>query len=189
MSSNLLHIGVDVDGPVFDTGGMWLEWLCNVTKTSFCYGPEERLDYNYTKYFKGELEKLGMDGFEFWRSRTLYDNLTPVEGCVEALKAIHEMGYKIFFVSTIKGDHTKSKYYALKKVAPFMSGYIATKEKWAVDIDVLIDDSIDNLEKVREESRACSETILWSAPHNRGYMPLRGMNNWNEIMGYLNWRG
>ena len=144
-----MRIAVDCDLTVVDTAHHWWEWLNKVTLSDNPYPLFEDgvVDYDLTKYYKKELDAIGIDGYEFWRSSTLYDTLVPIDGAVEVLQHLHELGHEIIFVSTIKGSHHKSKYYFLKRYFPFMKGFVATKEKHLVGCDVIIDDRNNVLNK------------------------------------------
>jgi 5'(3')-deoxyribonucleotidase len=138
-----LTIGVDVDLCVVNTDWEWWSWM--ITN----YGPPTGAQdlrmlrkYNLTAYWPNEdPDKL----MNFWRQEGLYDNLQPIQGSFRTLLDLSEDGHKIVFISSVKGNHNKSKYYFLKRHFPFMSGYIATKEKHFVDVDVMIDDRDTNL--------------------------------------------
>lgn len=88
------------------------------------------------------------DPLDYWRSPTLYDNLQPMEGSVEALRSLSQY-FGIVFVSRLKGWHHRSKVYFLKEYFPFMQGFVGTHEKWLLQDSfcALIDDDINNLDK------------------------------------------
>lgn len=131
-------IGVDVDNTVVDIGYQWFMYLLNRYEIR-----EERLTpelpYNISEAF---FIPEGCDPFAFWRDPSLYEGLTPIVGSVEALQALKEEGHQIFFISQMKGWHSKSKYYFLEKWFPFKDAVIMTKEKWAIRPDIMIDDNV-----------------------------------------------
>lgn len=132
---------VDVDLTVVDSGYAWYKWLEDMTKVGFSYEWVSQW-YDFSIPYAVAWKNKGCSGspFDFWRGKRVYDNLEPIEGCVDALETLSKKGYKIVFVSAIKGDHHKSKHSFLKRNFPFMSGFVATKEKWAVKADIIIDD-------------------------------------------------
>lgn len=149
-------LGVDVDITVVDTGKVWLERLeqkCGKLPR----GLPEVLPYNL-----GELWGIPDSGMDFWRQRNLYDGLTPREHAVSTLEMLSEY-WDIVFVSSIKGDHHKSKVEFLKKHFPFMSGFIATKEKQYSRVDMMIDDRIDILNRM---PRDCG-VMLFESPYTQ----------------------
>lgn len=119
------QLGVDVDGVLVDT-------------------------LNLYKQASKHLE----DPLDFWRDETLYDNLVPMEGAVEKLKALSQY-FDIVFVSRLKGNHHRSKVYWLKKHFPFMTGFVGTHEKWILNASLIamIDDLEDNLVKFDPQKR------------------------------------
>ena len=141
-------IGVDVDLTIIDTGTLWNQWIADYLDTP-SKEVLEGCSYDLRDLYKEEL--LGRPSYyhngllDFWRSETLYDKLKPSEESIGCLKEIHEGGFDVVFISSIKGNHNKSKYEFLKRHYPFMSGYLATKEKWYVGCDVMVDDRSDIL--------------------------------------------
>lgn len=134
-------VACDVDLTVVDTGYAWYKWLEDMTKAGFSYEWVSQW-YDFSIPYSVAWKNKGCSGspFDFWRAKSVYDNLKPIEGCVDALEMLNKKGYKIVFVSAIKGDHHKSKHSFLKQYFPFMDGFVATKEKWAVNADIIIDD-------------------------------------------------
>lgn len=110
------------------------------------------MDWQGWKNAQDELYQY--DPLDYWRSHTLYDNLTPMSGAVETLRDLSEH-FDIVFVSRLKGDHHRSKVYFLKKWFPFMKGFVGTHEKWllADSFCALIDDDWKNLVKFPKEKR------------------------------------
>lgn len=134
-----MRIGVDVDLTVAQSDKIWFEWLCMKTGIRPTL-PLNNINYNLGHYFAQICNTKGVDPLDFWRSTNVYTDMPTVNDSVEVLKELHEMGHEIVFISALKGDHHKSKYYWLKKNFPFMSGFVGTREKDLVDVDVLIDD-------------------------------------------------
>lgn len=144
-----MRLGVDVDLTVVDTGQEWYNYLRGVSEIEV--PPYEDFlvantvaPYNMADVFKDiDYQKcLG-----YWREEHLYDNLQPLKDSVQVLEDLKiSKGYEIIFVSTIKGNHHKSKYYFLKKNYPFLDGFIATKEKKYAKIDLMVDDRLNVLE-------------------------------------------
>lgn len=137
-----MRIGVDIDGVVVNTPDIWKQYLENVCGMKLGEPP---FSYNLCDEFQGALSRLSIDGYEWWRQGFLYDNLRPLEGCVDALRGFYEKGHEIVFISALKGNHHKSKVEFIKKFFPFYSAFLGTKEKGYVDVDVMIDDRLDNL--------------------------------------------
>lgn len=158
-----LYFGIDIDGVSVDTPKLWLRWLEDMCEKKLGFEPD---DYNYTKYFKDELAREGLDGFEFWRRENLYDSLEVHPKAVEVLTKLSDAGHKLVFVSTVKGFHHKSKWGMLERSGLPIEGFLATKEKHLVDVDILIDDSPYVISNVRAKSRREKFIIPFLAKYN-----------------------
>lgn len=143
---------IDCDQTVVDTAYPWYEWLELMTSAGFHYADVSK-HYNFADVYSEIWRDKGVSGhpYDFWRSKSVYDDLQPLPGSVEALTALKDRGYDIVFVSTIKGDHHKSKYSFLKEHFPFMGGFIATKEKGYVNAHLVIDDRNSCLNQFGED--------------------------------------
>lgn len=132
---------IDCDQTVVDSAYAWYLWLEDKTKAGYPYDLVKHV-YDFSQTYTDVWIDKCIDGhpYDFWRARDVYDNLQPLEGCVEVLKTIQGWGYHIVFVSAVKGDHHKSKYNFLNRHFPFMDGFIATQEKGFVKADLVIDD-------------------------------------------------
>lgn len=84
------------------------------------------------------------ESFAFWQDTNLYHKLRPYEDAVEVLTKLGQK-HKIVFVSYCKQFHQKSKYQMLHdtfkvNLPEDHFAFLATREKWAVSGDVIIDD-------------------------------------------------
>lgn len=147
-------IGVDVDLTVADSDISHWEWLKSVsTKATDHFVSPSKWDYDLGKYFQ---MPLGVDSMDYWRLEDIYDEkpsttpsaiswtrpVMPIRGSQRALAKLSELGWEILFISHVKGNHHKSKVEWLKRMFPFMDGFIATKEKYYANAccDIFIDD-------------------------------------------------
>lgn len=157
-------IGVDVDLTVVRSDYGWFDW-CNKLSEHKHYAQDfidsdKLIPYNFSSIYPDlTLEQV----LDYWRQRDIYDNLSPIPGSVEVLSYLSKR-HEIVFVSTIKGDHHKSKFQFVDRNYPFMDGFIATKEKKYARVDVMIDDRLDVLQKV---DRAGIIPIQFSSPHEQ----------------------
>lgn len=153
-----MRLGIDVDLTLVDTGSEWWRWLSDCgnyyrERGIFKFKEKEgisKLDYDLTKYFPDYEERCRHNPFGFWKQENLYDWLKPLPHSVVVLKQLVEAGHDIVFISHCHGGHFKSKVDWLKRHFPFADigvkgGFIATKEKYLVNVDVMIDDRIENL--------------------------------------------
>lgn len=132
---------IDCDQTVVDSAYAWYEWLEMMTRAGYSYDVVQK-HYNFSDVYASVWLDKEVAGhpYDFWRGKSVYDNLEPLKGSVEALQTLKNVGYDIVFVSAIKGNHTKSKWNFLQKHFPFMDAFIATKEKGYVRADLVIDD-------------------------------------------------
>lgn len=164
-----MRILCDVDLCLVRTDLAWIDWLTEQTGVNK-FIPNSDVEYDLSSYWKEELEAFDIDGFEFWRGPFLYNGLSPIPEAVECIEAMANVGHQIVFVSAIKGHHNKSKYYWLKHWFPYMIGYVATKEKFLVSGDIMIDDRHDNLNRMPEDVKVyCPITPYkqYEEPDNR----------------------
>jgi 5'(3')-deoxyribonucleotidase len=139
-------IGVDVDITLVSSELGWLDWLNSQDSAYTCDLEGWKLIKNgVLPYNLGALYPDLEDTLQYWRELD-YSQFQPHAGSVEALKELSEY-FGIVFISSVKGNHNKSKYYWLKEHFPFMEGYIATKEKYlmANSLVAMIDDRNEQL--------------------------------------------
>lgn len=143
-----MRIGVDVDGTVVDTSAWyWFQYL--QSRYSFKEGFDQysKIPYNVSTVFDIPED---CDAFAFWKDQSLYEGLKPIAGSVEALHKLKGEGHEIVFISQIKGNHAKNKYYFIDKWFKFKDGVILTKEKHLVSVDIMIDDTNHVLDSMPE---------------------------------------
>lgn len=152
-------LAVDVDLTVCPSDEGWWEW-CNYKVIPKDY--QYKNDFEEAPYDLSKIFPTVKYPFEYWRELD-YSQFQPIEGSVEALEKLSKY-FGIVFISSIKGNHTKSKYYWLKEHFPFMEGYIATKEKYLMNNSVVahIDDRKSMLKGFDFEKR-----ILFNTPYEQ----------------------
>ena len=156
---------IDVDATVVDSPYAWHQWLEDVTKVGFEYvSVAQWYDFSipYGPIWKSK--NIGGSPFDFWRGKSVYDNLIPKENAPECLQLLQNKGYKIVFVSALKGDHHKSKHSFLERYFPYKDGFIGTKEKGFVKADLVIDDRISVLNQFPDPE--CLK-IQFDTPHDQ----------------------
>lgn len=159
MSKRILAVDCDLTVCPSDVGwGNYLKANSAYDRSNWEGHFDEPLPYNLGTLFDDIKDPLA-----YWRELD-YNQFQPLEGAVEKLKALSTY-FDIVFISAIKGNHTKTKYYWLKQHFPFMSAYVATKEKWVLNQDktvALIDDRLDNLEGFDYNKR-----VLFKTPYEQ----------------------
>ena len=155
-----MRVGIDVDITLVETGVEWWKWLSDCETYGLPYNlkdykVEGKFDYNLGNYFPDYEYVTGCNPHSFWKQNNLYDWLSPLPNSVNVIKRLVDAGHEIVFISHTHGAHLKSKVDFLRRHFPFADiggkgGFIATKEKHLVDVDVMIDDRIDNLLKFKD---------------------------------------
>lgn len=142
-------IGVDVDLTVVNSDRLWFDWCNSKCRNQLNY--ESLVAEGGTiPYHFGELFGFVNPGtaLDFWNEESIYDELEPIPGAVEALEIISKT-HEIVFVSKLMGNHFESKKQFLETHFPFMAGFIGTDQKHFARVDMLIDDRVDHLNKVQ----------------------------------------
>lgn len=182
-------LGVDVDLTVVQSDAGWFDWNNHLSDKADRMTMEQALErnngvlpYNIAYlYPKIDLEK----SYDYWRRSDLYDSMVPMKDSVEVLHMLSTIGYKIVFVSALKGDHHKSKVNFLKRHFPFMDGFIGTKEKQFAKVDALIDDRNKNLNNLGSEVMP----ILFKTPYEQEVElvnNIRQFSSWEKIWNVMN---
>lgn len=145
-----LKIGVDVDETIVHTGEAWYEWLVR------SLGEPERsakpYPYNVASLFEDRFLTQFIDPYGYFE-HVDYSALRPVEGAKENIDRLHSLGHEIIFVTHVlktKVNHLASKCEYLEKTFPYAS-VVVTEDKQCVDLDVLVDDNPEYLNKVHCE--------------------------------------
>ena len=109
------------------------------------------IEYDLGRYFPDIPRN---EAFAFWQDSNLYHKLRPYENAVEVLTKLGQK-HKIVFVSYCKQFHQKSKYQMLHDIFKVNLpeghfAFLATREKWAVSGDVIIDDRHEFLNQFKD---------------------------------------
>ena len=139
-------IGVDFDLTVVDCVFQQGGWIDHLNAMSYHYISKEHfanmkeINYDLGKYYPDLTES---ESFSFWKDTSLYQKLKPYKGAVEVINNLARQGHKIVFISHCQQNHFKSKVVAAKEwfdIPKESFGFLATKEKHFVNVDVMIDD-------------------------------------------------
>lgn len=184
--------GVDVDLTFCPSDLHWWDWMflrMGVIPEQFPteISPNMMLEYDLSKeirdigYSESRIEKA--KPYDYWRQKNLYDDMQPLPGAVDAMDMLHKDGHEILFVSALKGDHHKSKYYFLKKYVPYMAGLIGTKEKHFTRCDVMVDDRVNNLNLFTH--LGANRKVLFKTPYKQDgvdYKDYLVVQDWKDFM-------
>lgn len=181
-------IGVDIDNTIVNSNYYWAQWCVHESGMYEDFASrislyEEAVQfYDVSKVFTRFFPKER--ALDFWRADDLYDNMKPIFLAQKNLFILHKLGYKIVFVSALKGNHHKSKVNFMKQYFPFYDGFIGTKEKEFAKVDVMIDDNYEILNRFTDPNIS----LIY---YDHGYIdhfnakfkrPVIHCQNWNSIL-------
>jgi 5'(3')-deoxyribonucleotidase len=192
-----MRIGIDLDLCVIASDEAWYQYLQCIcggeySKTPFSDFKETELsgggkiDYNLSSYFPEPIYDKS-DALNMWRGTTTYDTMKAVDGSVAAVTEMYNQGHEIVFISHVKGNSLKSKYSWLKRHFSFPFGFVATKEKHLISVDLMIDDRLENLVNFP----ATTTKILFDTPYKQTYnlvtrdQVIHDLSGWSEVLIYI----
>jgi 5'(3')-deoxyribonucleotidase len=162
-------IGLDIDGVVSETHSKWVAEYNRLSGDNLKV--DEIVDWKISKFVK--------DGYKN-KIPKLYDNILPVFGAIRGIKQLRDAGYKLLFITTPTKYTFGTKYFWLKKYHLLESDkeYIEAFDKSFINVDILVDDSFENIKKNKTIG------ILYNAPWNLSYVypeQLRA-RNWKDVV-------
>ncbi|MDC6267257.1 5' nucleotidase, NT5C type [Lysinibacillus fusiformis] len=171
---NKPRIILDMDDVIANLLTSWIEVV------NFCENENVQLQdvssWDIEKYFK-----CGRKVFDYL-NYDLYRNLKPIEGSQDGVRMLQEK-YDVYIVtvSTTHKDSLIAKIEWLEEYFPFIKKekIVLLGDKSIVRGDIIIDDSIKNLE------RFDGRKILFNSCHNQGNVQFERVNGWSEILDRL----
>lgn len=166
-------IGIDVDDTSLDLMPEWLRRSNN--KYGGDFTPEQITQWEISK-----LLPCGNKIFEFLSDVDLYDNMNQVEGALEGITKLREMGHRPVFITA--GMH-KGKYLRLKQLG-FIDreeDYVEARDKSLILTDILIDDRPFNLWQFKGKYTILFTKPAWSRDEDIKYQA----KNWKEIISII----
>jgi 5'(3')-deoxyribonucleotidase len=119
--------------------------------------------------------------FEYINQEGFFRDLTPIEGCIEAVKKLQE-NHEVFIVSAAMEFRNSliDKYDWLAEHFPFISwqNIIFCGQK-IVNVDVMIDDRAKNFVGFN------GRKLLFSSPHNLLLTDYERVDNWQQVLDKL----
>ncbi|AUR84860.1 5' nucleotidase [Vibrio phage 1.063.O._10N.261.45.C7] len=190
-------IGVDVDNTICGIIHKWIDFCCS----SSDYGSfdEERyykdenngtIDYNITNYF--EL-KEGTDFLEFWKNKSLYDDVECWDEAVKAVKALYYTGWKVVFISYCNdcGTHAQSKSNMIKRCFDFIHPehyhFVQTKSKGVFSgcLTAFVDDRNSFTNMFKGEVQCFRYNSPYTQDQDIMYGNVKEVDSWTEILEEL----
>lgn len=158
-----IRLGIDVDLTVLKSDEAWWEWLVHMSiapkdvdttiplkeMKHVAMTNKNLIPYNLSQYFDETLNH-NVDHMDFWRNEGVYDTILPREDAKEVLRRLSD-DFKLVFITHSKGNAGRSKYNNIARMLGHRNfSYIITKEKHLVNVDYMIDDRVDILNKCVE---------------------------------------
>lgn len=169
--------GIDNDGVMFDLITPWLgrynfDWKDNLT-------PSQILDWNIHQFVKPE---CGKQLYKYIEDPTIYDDVLPIDGAIDGIKSLREMGYDILFVTHSTKGHVGRKYELLKQYGLIQSDreYLEKEDKSNVKCDYLLDDYIKNVTSFNS-----GIGVLFTQSYNKGFIHTPRVDNWEQAIRYF----
>lgn len=166
MRSKLI-VGVDLDGVLADCIGEWLVQFNFLTGSKLLRS--DLKTYTISNHVAPKHKDFAMKVFE---REDFFSNLPLITGAKEGVKALIKAGYEVVFVTKAVGNHPnilagKSKW--IKKHFPDqLESTIFCSDKSLVNVDYLIDDSVDQIEGINLVNYGTG--ILFGCHHNESFI-------------------
>jgi 5'(3')-deoxyribonucleotidase len=173
-SSLPLVVGVDVDDVLRETNKRSIELFRKYRDPHFEKTFEEIKEWNIQPFFNHHED---IHHFLFRENGPeLFSTAKPMEGAKEAIGKLKELGHTILIVShQVPGMEKHTLKWLSEHKIPYDGCYFGF-QKHLVRCDVLIDDKIENLESMPDETIK----ICFSRPWNKDWKG-HCISSWNQI--------
>jgi 5'(3')-deoxyribonucleotidase len=120
----------------------------------------------------------------FFGNNNFYKQMLPLEGSVECINKLWELGHEIRFVTAITYEVISARIEFIKEFFPFIDpdrSLIVTNNKKSVYADIVIDDYLENLSNINKDCRF----ILFDQPWNHEVSktrPYTRCSSWDSIL-------
>lgn len=180
---------VDMDGVMFD-------WSGHVRSKLHGYIPENQ-HKTHEEIHSFYLEDVYEDKYAqhvirtVMKAKGLYANLKPIEGSVEAVKKLHELGYPVFFCSAPEVDYEDQMCWSEKAQSiekhlghDWTKRTILTKDKTLVNGNILVDDKPPTM--IKGAVPPIWYQLLFDQPYNqKGAYEHTWRGRWKELFDVL----
>ena len=184
---NNLTIAIDIDEVMAALHDRWLQLYradYDDTLTS-----KDITHWNIEEIVKPE---CGHGIFKYLDDPTLYHRVEPIEGALEGVNALRQMGHRIVFATCAHPDKAGHKYDWLIRQGflpegrEHMKDYAPLMDKSLLACHILVDDFYKNFEEFG------GHAILFKRPHNQNRLrPLHQAEDWKhlvDIIKHNKWR-
>jgi uncharacterized HAD superfamily protein len=185
-----LRIGVDIDGVTYDEMTPWIAEYNRIYSQRLRY--EDMTDFD----FRGVKLKCTPEAFfSIYKQADVQWAAQPIWKAMEVLTQLNADGHLICFISAGKRCTIPIKMAKLMQDLPDTPYEIHfTKEKWKVDVDVMIDDSPHFMRQWLTMMKM-PPLIYYRQPWNFDVPPLEDTGNtvyssagWNDVYRVINQR-
>lgn len=179
MDQRPLCILLDLDSVCNDLLTVWYERYNRDYNDDMCV--ERQLTWDMHAYVKPE---CGKAIYRYLSEPGLYRNLPVMDGAVEGIQALKDMGCKVFIVSACSPSSAGEKMLWVKDYLPPVNGFISVYSygkdaKALIAGDILIDDGPHNI----EHSIATHKIVVdFGYPYNRDVHADYRAHSWPEIV-------
>lgn len=124
---------------------------------------------------------------ELFLKKEVYDNLQPYPGAVRTMKTLVEQGHQVYIATATNVKNLEWKEQLLQRYFPFIpkNNLIRIYNKKMLNVDVLIDDSMDNLIQTFAERICFNQT--WNQDGGKDYVyDIYRIHHWGEVINIIN---
>ena len=169
-------IAIDIDSTIAELDRVWLGRYNQDYHDSLTH-------FQITKWAIHEFTKpeCGTKIYDYLKDRTLYDDIEPYPGALEAVNYFKSHGHRVIFVTSTPPEGAGCKLFWLRKHGFLPEGntapdYYECHDKSLIRADLLIDDGFHNI------SGFPGRTILFDQPWNSDFEWRSRAVSWPEIV-------
>lgn len=178
----MAHIGVDLDGVVYDFAEDARIVVANHLNVDV-------LSLSPAKMWDFWQEQWGVTSELFWkiwfddiRRGNAWFRLAPIEGSIEGLASLQDSGHSIHIVTSRRGGELNTVRWLHEYGVPHDTIHIGA-DKTRVNFDILIDDWERNWQEVTESGGRC---FIWDQPWNSHVMNAERVFCWDDVLEKVN---
>lgn len=177
-----MRVGLDVDDVLLELTSRWLElynekWDDNLER-------HDVRTWNINEFVRPECGKKIYD----FLTPSIYEGVEAVEGAVEFVQAIRDLGHIPVYVSSCVPPSKESATAWAKKgrlvelgIALPSDEFIAGRDKSNAPVDFLLDDGLHNIEEFRN-----GLAIIFDQPWNRhGLFPYSRARSYDDALSFI----
>lgn len=123
---------------------------------------------------------------ELFVDKEVYDNLQPYKGAVKAVRSLIENGNEVYIATATNVKNMVWKEQLLQRHFPFVpkDNLIRICNKRLLNVDILVEDSLDNLTKTFADRICFSQP--WNQDAEKDYVySISRFNHWGEIVNII----